>query len=77
MPGTPSEHTNCSGEVRAVLLLPELPTAGEKLFSEYDQKNKDHRRKQRKWFTRKSCCRPMPHPNMQTEQRSLELLPRK
>ena len=41
--------------------------AGEKLFSEYDQKHKDYLTRKR-WFTQRSCCPPMPHPDMLTEQ---------
>lgn len=43
--------------------------AGEKLFSEYDQKTKNYTCK-KKWSIRKSCCPQMLHPNMQTEQPS-------
>lgn len=49
--------------------------AGEKLFSEYDQKMKTTFTRKR-WFTQRSCCPPMPHPDMLTEQH-FGTLPRK
>ena len=43
MPCTPLQYQNHSSEAKATLRLPELPTkAGEKLFSEYDQKTKNY-----------------------------------
>ena len=50
--------------------------AGEKLFSEYDQKHKDHRRKQHEVVYTEIMLPTNAHPNMQTEQRS-GTLPRK
>ena len=50
--------------------------AGEKLFSEYDQKSKDHRRKQHEVVYTEIMLHPMHRRNMQTEQCS-GTLPRK
>ena len=73
----PVSYTHLDVYKRQVLLLPELPTKPEKnCFPSTTRKTKTTAESKRKWFTRKSCCRPMPHPNMQTEQRS-GTLPRK
>ena len=44
---TTSEHTNCSEKQRQFCCCRSCLSSRRKLFSEYDQKNKDHRRKQK------------------------------